>query len=205
MKEFIDKYNLKLEGFFRGESNLHGWNSDVPVLKSVIDDVKPKTIIEVGTWLGRSAVNMTKYARVHNEDVLCLCVDTYLASNESLWSENFVSNINQKFDYIYKQFCINISNENLLNNIVPFPSTSSSAAELLKKESVKADMVYIDAGHRYREVYADLEDYWDIATKVIVGDDYNNAWPEVVKAANDFAKSKKVAIKSVYEKYVIYK
>lgn len=205
MKEFIDKYKLKLEGTFDGESNLHGWNSDVPVLKNIIDEIKPSTIIEVGTWLGRSAVNMTKYAKEYNKNVLCLCIDTYLASNESLWSEKYVDNLNQKFDYIYKQFCINVSNENMLDNIIPFPSTTSTAAELLKKEGVTAEVIYIDAGHRYRDVYADLEDYWDIATKVIVGDDYNHAWPEVVEAANDFAKSKNTKLHSIDEKFVIYK
>jgi len=205
MKEFIDKYNLKLKGPFVGESNLQGWQSDAPILQSLIDKIKPSTIIEVGTWLGKSAVNMTKCAKKYDENILCLCIDTYLASNETLWSLKFVDNLSQRFDYLYKQFCINIFNENLLDNIVPLPSTSSAAAELLKKEGVTAEIVYIDAGHRYREVYADLEDYWEIATKVIVGDDYSDNWPDVVRAVNDFARAKNVKIKSWNEKFVIFK
>jgi hypothetical protein len=81
--------------------------------------------------------------------------------------------------------------------------TSSSAAELFLKEQVTADVVYIDAGHREREVYADLQDYWQLTNKILIGDDYNPVWDGVIIAANRFALENQLQLEIIDDKFIL--
>jgi hypothetical protein len=83
--------------------------------------------------------------------------------------------------------------------------TSSSAAELFAKEQVKIDMVYIDAGHREREVYADLQDWWPLTNKVVVGDDYDSSWSGVISAANRFASENNLNLEVMDSKFLLFR
>lgn len=181
-----------------GTPRIQGWNSESVALKYAIEQFRPLTIVEVGSWLGASAIYMSTLTKA---DIIC--VDTFLASNEVLWRDNMVQNLTQNFDQIYKQFCVNITSKQLNKQITPLPMTSSSASELLTKHNVIVDMVYIDAGHREREVYADLQDWWPLTNKVIVGDDYNLSWPGVIKAANRFATENNLTIQTIDSKFIL--
>lgn len=181
-----------------GSVQIQGWNSESIALKYAIEQHQPETIVEVGSWLGASAIYMASLTKAP-----IICVDTFLASNEILWRENVVQNLVQSFDKLYKQFCVNITSKELNNQISPLPMTSSSAAELFKQHDVKVDMVYIDAGHREREVYADLQDWWSLTNKVIVGDDYNSTWSGVIKAADRFATENNLAIEVIDDKFIL--
>lgn len=177
--------------------NIQGWNSESPALLYALDKYQPKTIVEVGTWLGASAIFMAE-----NSNAEIVAVDTYLASNEVLWRQNNVTNLLNDFTEIYDQFCANITYKNLNQRISPMPMTSSSAAELFFRQGVKVDMVYLDAGHREREVYADLQDWWPLTSKVLVGDDYNNAWPGVISAADRFAEENQLSMTILDSKFI---
>ena len=83
--------------------------------------------------------------------------------------------------------------------------TSSSAAELFQKEGVRIDMAYIDAGHRDLEVYSDLQDWWPIVDKVLVGDDYNASWPGVISAADRFANENNLDLQIMDSKFLLWR
>lgn len=178
---------------------INGWNSESIVFNQVIEKIQPKNILEVGSWLGASAIYM---ASLIKSDIIC--IDTFLGSNEALWSEQRVD-LTRNFSNIFDQFCANITSKKLNNQISPLPMTSSSAAELLSKLQVTADLVYIDAGHRYREVYSDLEDYWPLTNKVLIGDDYSARWPEVIMASNDFASKHNLELQVLDSKFLIFR
>lgn len=199
-KEFKNKYCPATPVINNIEPKIQGWNSQSLALKKAIDQVRPESIVEVGTWLGASAIHM---ASMSNSDIIC--VDTFLGSNEVLWREGNVQNLVQDFNKIYDQFCANITSVNLNNRLSPLPMTSSSAAELFTKEQVKIDMVYIDAGHREREVYADLQDWWPLTNKVLVGDDYNSAWPGVMTAADKFASENDLNLEILDSKFLLFR
>jgi cephalosporin hydroxylase len=177
---------------------IQGWNSESPALLYALDQYRPESIVEVGTWLGASAIFMAE-----NSKAEIIAVDTFLASNEVLWRENIAQNLINEPTKIYDQFCANITYKNLNNRISPLPMTSSSAAELFLAEDVKVDMVYLDAGHREREVYADLEDWWPLTNKVLVGDDYHSGWPGVVSAADRFATERNLQVKIIDCKFIL--
>jgi predicted O-methyltransferase YrrM len=199
IKEFSKKYNLQVPKIV-AEPNIQGWGSDSEALQKAIDVVNPQSIVEVGTWLGASALFMGKISSAH-----ILCVDTFLASNEILWREGNVQNLVQDFNQLYNQFCANITNSKMNKRISVLPMTSSSAAELLEKENIMVDMVYIDAGHREREVYADLQDWWPLTKKVLVGDDYNPVWDGVISAADRFASENQLNLQILDSKFLLFR
>jgi hypothetical protein len=64
-------------------------------------------------------------------------------------------------------------------------------------------VVYIDAGHREREVYADLQDYWQLTNKILIGDDYNPVWGGVIIAANRFASENQLQLEIIDDKFIL--
>lgn len=180
--------------------NIQGWNSESPALLYALDQSQSKTIVEVGTWLGASAIFMAE-----NSEAEIIAVDTFLASNEVLWRQKNVENLVNDFSKIYDQFCANITYKNLNNRISPLPMTSSSAAELFTMSGLHVDMAYIDAGHQEREVYADLQDWWPLVDKVLVGDDYNASWPGVISAADRFANENNLDLQIMDSKFLLWR
>jgi cephalosporin hydroxylase len=179
---------------------IEGWQSESVALLYALDQSRPKTIVEVGTWLGASAIFMTE-----NSQAEIIAVDTFLGSGAVLWQENNVQNLTTDFTRIYNQFCANITYKDLNSRISPLPMTSSSAAELFVKEGVRFDMAYIDAGHQEREVYADLQDWWPMVDKVLVGDDYSPTWPGVIKAADRFANENNLKLQIMDSKFLLWR
>ena len=179
---------------------IEGWQSKSVALLYALDQSRPKTIVEVGTWLGASAIFMAE-----NSNAEIIAVDTFLGSNAVLWQKNNVQNLTTNFSAIYEQFCLNISYKNLNHRVSPLPMTSSSAAELFLKEGVRFDMAYIDAGHQEREVYSDLQDWWPMVDKVLVGDDYSPMWPGVIKAADRFARENNLDLQIMDSKFLLWR
>jgi precorrin-6B methylase 2 len=67
------------------------------------------------------------------------------------------------------------------SNVVLYKEDSLKAAEHLHP----AQMIFIDGGHSYAEVMADLKAWNPLATRLICGHDYTNMG-EVQKAVNEF-------------------
>jgi len=201
LRDFKSKYNLYTP-IKQGNSHIQGWQSDSDVFRQMINRYKPDTIIEVGTWLGASALHMASL--IKDRDFSILCVDTFLGSNAALW-DDYPKDLIGDFSAIYDQFCVNITSHYLNDQVAPLPMTSSSAAELLRNNHVTVDMVYIDAGHRYREVLADLEDWYPLANKVVLGDDYSPVWAGVQDAVKDFTSAHNISYEVTDQKFIIGK
>jgi hypothetical protein len=54
-------------------------------------------------------------------------------------------------------------------------------------------------------VLADLQDWYPIATKVVVGDDYSPVWPGVQDAVKDFTQSMNISYQEQDQKFIIGK
>ena len=160
-----------------------GWTSTEPVFKDIIDELKPKLIIEVGTWLGASARHMVKCAREHHADVELIAVDTFLGSQEFDGWPDIVGKLLQygRID-AYPQFLSNVIHAEMQEHITPLPLDSMNAFHVLKKLGVKADLVYIDGGHCYELVHRDIGCYMQLMRpgSIMLIDDWN--WPGVMQA-----------------------
>lgn len=172
------------------QSALIGWNSDSPVFDDLIFRQKPKLIIEVGTWLGMSALNMAHILkRFGHRDTLILCVDTWLGSVEHWENPEFFGQLKLKNGYpaFYYEFLSNVVKYGFEETILPLPMTSTIAAKFLKSKGIQADLIYIDGSHDFEDVALDLAHYWRLLRPggVLFGDDFG--MPGVEKAVLDFS------------------
>jgi hypothetical protein len=138
--------------------NKFGWNSDAPEFYKYIERIKPKLIIEVGTYFGGSARHMATLAKDFNKDVEIVCIDTFLGSVEHWHNHQYF-----KPDFfkvgrppIYEQFISNVIHLGLQKTITPFPIDSINGGLTLQRYDVQADMIYIDGGHEYESITTDL-------------------------------------------------
>lgn len=190
--------------------DVHGWAKEHPLYNALIALLKPTQIIEVGTWMGFSAIHMANLARAVNPNVTVLCIDTWLGSVEPLWTDpkyREVMRFKNGFPGVYWQFMANVVLSSLTDNIFPLPVTANVGAELLKNHGVGADMVYMDAQHDEYSVYGDLVQYWDVVHEngCVFGNDYNLSWRGVIKAVNRFAADRGLMLLTFREKWCLPK
>ena len=190
--------------------DMQGWGSDHPVFEKVITAVRPKLIIEVGSWKGRSALAMADILKRDRIDAEIVCVDTWLGSPEhwlKVQREWYTSlQIKNGFPRLYQTFLANVVDRHQGDVITPFPSTSENAALILDHFNVRADLCYIDAAHEYASVMRDLNAYWPLLAEdgVLIGDDYGY-WPGVTRAAQDFAGQNGLVLQAGDGKFVLGK
>ena len=177
-----------------------GWNSDRPVFGELIDKFRPKQIIEVGSWVGKSAIHMAGCCKKLGLSTKITCVDTWLGSLE-FWQQPEAPerNLRQNHGYpqVYFQFLSNVVHKGHEDMILPFPAPSTIAARYFKASKLTAELVYIDASHEYEDVWTDLNAYWPLATGVMFGDDYIPEWSGVIKAVDRFADENSLKVERV--------
>lgn len=168
----------------------HGWGADHPEFERLIRDVRPKKILEIGSWKGRSAINIARLCQEAGlDDAVIVCVDTWLGSSE-FWTdhndpERYLSlGLVHGYPSVYYTFLSNVVHHGFQNCIVPFPVSSNVAATFFKYHSVEFDLVYVDASHEYAEVMSDIRNFWPLVAdgKVMFGDDFDYHWLGVMRA-----------------------
>lgn len=145
-----------------------GWlTSDMKTtLTMLIDKFQVDSVIEVGSYLGLSAIFFAE--RVGE----VVCVDRFDRPFRGRLVPPYVG------DDHYSTF---LRNTKPYPNIASYKMDSLEAAEL----DLQADLVYIDAGHEYDDVKSDVEAWTPHARKVICGDDNTEQWPSVQKYARE--------------------
>ncbi len=182
------------DGIHKIEENAeaHGWMSDeYPKRIRQILEEAPKDqqllIVEVGTWMGKSAIAAADIIRELGRSDVIICIDTWLGSPEHFHALPRSNG----FPYVlYKAFLQNVVNHDHQSRIIPIPLPSSQAAVVLKEINIKkADIIYIDAAHEFLPVINDINDYWHILKPggIMLGDDYRKEWQGVIDAVNYFS------------------
>jgi predicted O-methyltransferase YrrM len=185
-----------------------GWGSSHPYFQKYIELTKPKLIVEVGTWLGGSAVHMARLLRAAGlKDSCIICIDTWLGSSEHFLNapERRQLKIANGRATFYDDFMRNVVEHGLQDIILPFSITSVAAAEVLRECNLKPDLIYLDGDHTVRGFRADLELYWDILRPggILLGDDFD--WHEIHMNVLEFAYLQKVEFTAFDNKFVIHK
>jgi hypothetical protein len=181
-------------GFPAGNFTLgrHGLNLPVRAL-SLVNEVKPSRIIEVGTWQGASAFFMADRLRGLGVEFEMVCVDTWLGSRE-MWNpaERDIQGcytalkIKHGRPTVYDQFITNVIRKGYTRQIVPFPVTSAIACRVLAAMGYSAQFIYIDGSHDPPDVLRDVFDYWELVEPggILCGDDYGWRVPGIVPAVD---------------------
>lgn len=155
----------------------HGWFNHGDQVLALIDQHRPTVVVELGSWLGASAIAMARSVRRWGGTVTC--VDTWAGELDAeggspegqppmmLWS------------------CARaMVDAGVSANIRLIPATTREAARWW---TLPIDFLYIDAGHSADAVWADLE-LWVPHVKsggLIAGDDYDHPLYPGVRAAWD--------------------
>jgi acetyltransferase-like isoleucine patch superfamily enzyme/predicted O-methyltransferase YrrM len=174
--------------------DLQGWDSKHPIFRAAITEVRPKLIVEVGTWKGASAVHMAHICREMGLDAEIVCVDTWLGNwqhwsrKEGVGSREDLRLING-FPHLYFQFMSNVLSEKLDEIITPLPLTGVAGAKLFAHHALKPDLIYIDGDHEYESVLWDLRGWLAVLapTGLLIGDDFS--WPGVKRAVTEICES----------------
>jgi cephalosporin hydroxylase len=66
--------------------DLQGWGSARDIFTTLIDELTPALIIEVGSWKGGSAIHMGRLIKERRLDCRIVCIDTWLGSLEH-WNQ----------------------------------------------------------------------------------------------------------------------
>lgn len=157
-------------------ARVKGWGSHGAVFEHLIRQVKPRTIIEVGTFLGASALHMANLSRRLGLRTQILCVDDFRGWAGFRDRFRDIPMINGNV-LLYYQFMQNVASYNGTETIVPVPFSSGSALMKLCEMGIYGDLVEIDAGHDFFSAWADINRGYRILRPggVIFGHDYFTA------------------------------
>jgi hypothetical protein len=184
--------------------DLQGWGGH-QFLSTVIEELRPSLIIEVGVWKGRSAIGMADKLKELGLSTPIVCLDTWLGSQEH-FQEQFRPAMNRKAGWprLYDQFIFNVIDTKHQDVIVPLPVSSLAGAQFLRKMKVRADLIHVDAGHSYLEARADIEAFWPLLADdgVAIFDDYGS-WEGVTRAVNEFAAAQALPVIGTHGKALL--
>lgn len=172
----------------------HGWLAleNKKFLELFVKKLKPKVVVELGSWLGKSAIFMGKLL---DKDAKLYCIDHWQPDYNS-YHGYFHNNklAASKIPKLYQQFLSNVIHAKLVDTIIPMRMDTIEAS---KKFKITVNLIYIDAGHDEEEVFNDIMLWYPkLESKgIMCGDDWS--WSGVPLAVNKA--SEKLKIKFYYE------
>lgn len=158
--------------FEYGDSGIEGWLFYPEALWLYERAKEMKTIVEIGSWCGRSTHALLTGSQKNGGVVTA--VDHWQGSPDPRdGTHSMVKEMN-----VWEEFQRNVGH---FNNLRIVKKDSIEAARELADETF--EMVWIDAGHDYASVMADLEAWQPKCTKLLCGHDFQ--WDTVRKAVTD--------------------
>lgn len=153
---------------------INGWMSEIELEFLANIASKCNTIIEVGSYQGRSARAMAdnmKYGKIY-------CVDPWDILNYN--NQNQVMYIT---DLVTRNiFYMNLHDHIKSGRIIMCPSLLH---EWIGINEDRPDFIFIDGDHRYESVKRDIEHAMQFRPRIIGGHDYSPEWPDVIKAVDE--------------------
>jgi predicted O-methyltransferase YrrM len=129
---------------------------------------KMESIVEVGSWKGRST-----------HALLSGCRGTVYAVDHFKGSMAEIGRDQSHFEATIRDISVDfLKNVGMFTNLVVLKANSVDAAKKFKPGSI--DMVFIDGGHTYDDIYLDLEAWAPIARRLVCGHDYGSEVKDAV-------------------------
>ena len=180
-----------------------GWYTNEYYLGRLINNRKAKVVIELGSWLGKSACDIAKKLP---KDGIVYAVDHWFCPP----FDQEIPKYYLPFDtnHCYQQFLSNVIHENLTHKIIPIRMSVQAAAEEFVRRGIKADIIYLDATHHEPDVYQDIQTYFPLVKGygILCGDDW--AWIDetgsVQNAVRRFAKENNLKIRARDQFWALY-
>lgn len=170
---------------------IKGWGSYGAVFDHLVRRVRPRTIIEVGTFLGASAIHMANLTRQLGLRTQILCVDDFRGWPGFRDKFRDIKMVNGDV-LLLQQFLQNVVAVNFTDSVLPVPFSSGSVLEKFCEWGILGDLIEIDAGHDFFSAWADINRAYRILRPggVLFGHDYFTAAADrgVYRAINLFAR-----------------
>lgn len=190
--------------------DLQGWNSEHDIFPTLFEALRPRVILDVGVWKGRSACFLAHQLARLKIDGVVVAIDTFQGSPEH-WNrdrpDRAFDSLRLRHGYpgLYWQFLSNVVLTGMHSRILPLAQTSENAALILRRLKLKAELIHIDAAHEYEPVLRDARLYWSLLAPggALVGDDFE--WEGVARAAREFAAEVGQALEVQNPKWILRK
>lgn len=165
--------------------------------------VKPKFWLEVGSFIGNSAIKTAQRIKEKNLDTSVVCLDPFTGDvNMWAWEKKKVQKKEWRFlspehgePGIYNRFRANVVNAGVADVIVPIVATSIVGMKLLprlvheNRLSEYPGVIYLDSAHEKGETLLELNLAWKILAPngILMGDDW--VWEAVKSDLMEFSKT----------------
>lgn len=159
-----------------------GWMSEAELTYLATAAQSCTRIIEIGSWRGRSA-----RALADNTPGTVTCVDTWADNAYGIggfWTETDPADIHQHPNWLWHEFQKNLA-DHIGTKVFQVRMPSLAAARYLSAN--KYDLIFIDAGHTYDEIVADIVAWRPLIAEggVLCGHDYVEYHPEVMRGVRE--------------------
>jgi predicted O-methyltransferase YrrM len=162
---------------------IEGWFNFEDVYRdAVLAAREGGTLVEVGTFLGRSLAFLAVEAHNADKGLRVFCVDHWKGSS----AEPLYKGIMEEHGGdLYPAWRQNMKQHGLLTLVTPLRMPSLDAAEHFEDESI--DFVFLDAGHDYESISADIEAWLPkvVPGGTLAGHDYEWYFGAVVQAVDE--------------------
>ncbi len=164
--------------------DITGWFNHGDLYDQVVETFPGGTLVEVGTFLGRSLCYLTQKASESGKSFRVIGVDTCRGSGDEVGADTHKKNL---VDGTFAgALHSNVINCGFADDIDLMIMPSVKAASLFRDRSL--DFVFIDARHDYESVKADIT-AWLPKVRVggwLTGHDYHpGCWDGVVQAVHE--------------------
>ncbi|MQM18829.1 hypothetical protein Taro_051825 [Colocasia esculenta] len=193
-------------------NRLRGWGSKAPVFQSLIEAVRPRVIVEVGTFLGASALHMANLTS--DLGTIILCLDDFRGwpgfrrmppPKKDLFKD--IADLNGDVVLMY-QFMQNVVASGEEDRVLPVPFSTASGLAALCEWGVYADLVEVDAGHDFHSAWQDINLAWEVVRPggIMFGHDYHNSADRhgVRRAVDLFARTKGLRVQPNGQHWVLH-
>lgn len=158
------------------------------IFAQCIEKTMPSIIVEVGSFVGESAIHMAKLIKQMNLPTAILCVDSWLGGFDHYKGAREKFRLHFGRADFYYRFIANVIQQGCQDVIVPFPMDSLNAARVIKWLEIVPQYVYIDASHEEGDALRDYLAYWDLlpSSGGMLCDDWSDHFPGVMKDGERF-------------------
>jgi len=167
---------------------IQGWFDFQLVYEQAVAEAQPgDVLVEVGCWLGRSTAYMGGLIKNAGKPLRFYAIDWGLGSGDTTKDKVTHQNtLASNHGVLTGALVANLRDCDVLDFVTPIVCRSTRGAELFADGSLH--FAFIDAGHSYEQVTADIEAWWPKIRPggILAGHDYEQGWPEVCRAVDDF-------------------